>query len=126
MSSKKRIRALEKRRSILIEHLLQTEAMIRGTFYETFRKCGKKNCWCAEGRGHPSRRVTWTENGKAKTRALQADDISWIESMTENYRTFRKERQKLRTAERTLNKLLNHLEEELDKKNRRKREYLGW
>ena len=115
--------ALEKRRARLVVHLVQTAVMIRGSFYETFRKCGKQNCWCAEERGHPSCRVTWTENGQSKTKAVPADDISWTESMTENYRAFREVRQKLRAAERKLNTLLNHWEEELDKKTRRKRDY---
>lgn len=123
MSSKKSIVALEKRRLRLVEHLLQTTAMIRGTFYETFRKCGKQNCWCAEEQGHPSLRVTWTENGQPKTKAVPPDDILWIESMTENYRAFKKARQNLRAEERKLNTLLNRWEEELDKKTRRKRDY---
>lgn len=123
MSSRQRIVSLEKRRSLLVERLLQTEEMIRGTFYETFRRCGKQNCWCVEDQGHPSCRVTWTESGKPKTKAVPPDDTPWTESMTKNYRAFRKARQKLRAEERQLSTLLNHLEEELDNKTRRKRDY---
>ncbi len=123
MSSKTKIVSLEKRRSRLVERLVQTAEMIRGTFYETFRRCGKQNCWCAEDQGHPSCRLTWTANGKPRTKAVPPDDTPWIESMTKNYRAFRIARQELRAEERQLNMLLNDLEEELDNKTRRKRNY---
>ncbi len=125
MSSKTKVVSLEKRRSILIERLVQTAEMIRGTFYETLRKCGKENCRCAEGAGHLSCRVTWTENGKPKTKAVPPDDTAWVASMTTNYGAFKTARRKLRAEERELNALLNHLEEELDSKTRRKRDYFA-
>lgn len=49
VSSKK----LLKRRDILMQQLLKiASCVIRGSIIERYKRCGKKNCKCANGKGH--------------------------------------------------------------------------
>ena len=124
MSSKTQIKKLERQRQTLIQDLLHTQQMIRGSFGTVTRKCGKPNCWCVEGAGHPVNRITWTEKAHSRTQAIPAEDASWIETMTDNYRRFRKNRQALRTLERKINTVVDALEAKIVAATKRQKEYL--
>ena len=124
MSSKTQIKKLERQRQTLIQDLLHTKQMIRGSFGTVTRKCGKPNCWCVEGAGHPVNRITWTEKAHSRTKAIPAEDASWIETMTDNYRRFRKNRQALRTLERKINIVVDALEAKIVAATKRQKEYL--
>ena len=55
----------------IIERIIQIKAIIPGTYKEVYRKCGKSYCWCAQKeKGHPFKRITWSENGKTRTKAI--------------------------------------------------------
>ncbi len=124
MSSKTQIKKLERQRQTLIQDLLHTKQMIRGSFGTVTRKCGKPNCWCVKGAGHPVKRITWTERAYSRTKAIPAEDASWIETMTDNYRRFRKNRQALRTLERKINTVVDELEAKIVAATKRQKEYL--
>ncbi len=124
MSSIKNIKALEKKRQLLIEKIITTQEMIRGSFGTIYRKCGKPNCWCSQGNGHPATRITWTEKAKSKTKVIPKQDIIWIKSMTKNYRKFRKIRQEMRILEKELNNIIDDLEAEIVNKTKRLKDYL--
>ena len=124
MSSTTQIKKLERQRQTLIQDLLHTKHMIRGSFGTATRKCGKPNCWCAEGSGHPVKRITWTEKARSRTRAIPAADATWIKTMTDNYRRFRKNRQALRALERKINTVIDELEAKIVAVTRRQKEYL--
>ena len=124
MSTKKEIQALRRRRAALVEKLVSTDAMVRGSFGQVYRRCGKATCWCADGRGHLVNRITWTQDGRSKTRAVPSEDIAWIKEMTETYRIFRKARQAIRETEAQLNQLLDKLESEIIKRTSRKHKFL--
>ena len=88
--------------------------MIRGSLGETYRRCGKANCWCAkEGEGHPYLRITWTENGKPKTKAVSRKDLQQITRLTDNYRRFRNLRTEVKMLNEQLRLLLDEFEEEI-------------
>ena len=123
MSTRKRIQSAEHRLARLIGVSLATEFMVRGTFGQVYRRCGKPTCWCAEGEGHLSNRITWTEDGKSRTKAIPAEDIAWIKSMTRNYKAFRKARQNIRELAARLSNLIDELEREIVEKTNRKRTY---
>jgi len=64
--------------------------MIPGAYKEVYRKCGRLNCWCqCQEKGHPLKRITWTENGISRSKAIDEKDLPKIIMMTENYRQFR-------------------------------------
>ena len=124
MSSKTRIQQLERQRQTLIEALLHTPPMIRGSFGTVYRKCGKPNCWCAQGTGHPLTRITWTQKARSRTQVIPAEDVAWIETMTHNYKRFRKNRQALRALERQINTVVDELEAKIVAVTKRQKAYL--
>lgn len=124
MSSKIRIKKLERQRQALIQELLNTQQMIRGSFGTATRKCGKPNCWCAEGSGHPVNRITWTEKARARTKAIPAEDAAWVETMTKNYKRFRTNRQELRALDKKLNSEIDELEAKIVDHTKGQKEYL--
>ncbi len=124
MSSLNNLKALQRQRSLLVEDLLKVRLMIRGTFGETYRRCGKSTCWCAKGKGHLYTRITWTENMQSKTRAIPKKDVDWIKKTTESYRRFRKLRQKIRELDNHFRVLLDQFENEMIEKTKKLRNYL--
>ncbi len=124
MSSINKIKALQRQRSLLVEDLLKVRLMIRGTFGEIYRRCGKSTCRCVKEKGHLYTRITWTENMQSKTKAIPKKDIAWIKKTTESYRRFRKLRQKIRELDNQFRVLLDQFENEMIETTKKLRNYL--
>ena len=124
MSIENELKIIKKMIGDLIDKLIQIKAIIPGTYKEVYRKCGKSYCWCAQKeKGHPFKRITWSEKGKIKTKAIPDEDIAWIKEMTANYKTFRLNRQKLREYEHRIHELLDKYEEKITNDTRKTRGY---
>lgn len=96
MTNLNRIKQLLEKRDTLIKTITSIKEMHPGAYKEVYRKCGKPNCWCHEkNRGHPLKRITWTEGGKSFSKAVRDKNILWIKHVTDNYRTYRTMRKKL-------------------------------
>lgn len=103
MASEITIQRLNEQRAEIVRELLDLFPLIPGAFKEVFRKCGKPNCWCAKNtRGHSLRRITWTEDGRAQSKAVAEEDIDWYIIATDNYRRFQQLKKKLREIEASL------------------------
>ncbi len=125
MSSLDRIKKLEKQRSRILKQIIAFRSMLPGAYKEVYCKCGKPNCWCyKKGGGHLFRRITWSENGRSKTKAIPEEDIDWIKELTENYREFQKKRRQIKELEGILNELIGEYAKAVIKKSRRQRDYL--
>lgn len=98
--------------------------MLPGAYKEVYCKCGKPNCWCYKEGGHLFRRITWSENGRSKTKAIPEDDIGWIKGLTDNYREFQKKRRQIKELEALLKELIGEHAKALIKKSRQQRNYL--
>lgn len=121
----KKIEKLEGERERITSEMLETTQMVRGTFANNYRRCGKATCWCYESeKGHPCNRITWTKNAKTGSKVIPEKDVSWIKEMTANYKGFKKNRQRLRKINEDLRLLLDKLEDAIIKKTHRRREYL--
>jgi hypothetical protein len=48
--------ALRKRRGRLVRDMPPVEQVLRGTLVETYKRCGRQNCHCADGPGHGPKR----------------------------------------------------------------------
>ena len=101
---------LERKRSVVIEKLISVRTMIRGSFSEIKRKCGKPNCWCRNGSGHPNTRITWNDSAQSKTKSISKNEIPWIKEATESYKGFRQLRHEIKMQDNELNGLLNIFE----------------
>ena len=124
MSTRKRVQSLRAQHASLLARLLDTSAMVKGTFRQVYQRCGKPTCRCVDGQGHLSIRISWTEDAKSRTKAIPSADVAWIKSMTSNYKRFRKTRQRIRELNDELNRLLDELEREILNKTKRQRKYL--
>lgn len=110
---KKKLKQLLKRQEQLLERLLKSPPMVRGTFSQVQTRCGKPNCWCASShKAHSHTRITWSKEGKLKTRKVPPDQIDLIRKLTNNYRQFRSLRRKIATLQTKIRTLLDDLEAE--------------
>jgi hypothetical protein len=124
MSTPNKIKKLEQQRQALIAQLLETQAMIRGSFGTVYRRCGSLNCWCADGEGHPVDRINFSDDGRSRTKAIASNDVEWAKQMTNNYKRFRKNRQALRALEKKLNIAIDEFETKVVEKTARQRKYI--
>lgn len=124
MSRNNKLIKIEKQRSVLLSELQLIGHMIRGTYVETHRKCGKPTCWCAkDSKGHPSYQISWTKDAKSRSKAIPREDISWIKEMTREYRKWRTIRSNIRKLEEELRTLIDKSENDIIKKTEKLREY---
>ena len=55
---------LRRRRRRIVRDLPPIEQVLRGTLVETYKRCGRQNCHCAEGPGHgPKRYLSISQPG---------------------------------------------------------------
>ncbi len=124
MSRLNKLKKIEKQRSVLLSELQLIGHMIRGTYVETHRKCGKPTCWCAkDSKGHPSYQISWTKDAKSRSKAIHREDISWIKEMTGDYRKWRIIRSNIRKLEEELRTLIDKSENDIIKKTEKLRKY---
>ena len=123
MSTLKEIKKLEEKRSQALESILSIKLMVPGSYNDVYCRCGKKNCWCSSGKGHPFRRITFSEGGKSKTKSIDEENVEWIKKVTQNYRQFREGQRKIREYEKRLAKLLDRYLKEIILKTRKKKGY---
>ena len=121
---KKNIRDLEKERQQVLAELLNFKEMLRGSAATVYTKCGRENCRCKDGKGHPHTRITWTEKAKGYTRKIPKKEMPWIKKVTNNYRNFRSLRQRLKKLEADIKELQDELEDILVSDTRETKNYL--
>ena len=89
MSTLRQIKALEKKRAAALSKILSIDLMAPGSYGKVYCRCGRKNCWCSSGKGHPYSRIVFSEGGKPKTKSIIEDNVSWIKKVIKNYRDFK-------------------------------------
>ena len=123
---KKRIKNVVQEIDSIVDEMIHVSHMVDGYFGTVYRKCGKPNCWCSnkEKKGHPFMRLVFSKQNKLKTKGIPQEDKEWVKKMTENYRNYKQNFQKLRQYEKELNELLKKFEFEVKTKTRDNRDYL--
>jgi len=117
---KKKLKRLLSRQEQLLERLLASPPMVRGTFSQVQTRCGKPNCWCARShKGHSHARIIWSKEGKLRTRKVPPDQIDLIRELTSNYRRFRSLRRQIAALQMKIRTLLDELEAEQMEKSRK-------
>lgn len=112
----KKIAELNKQRTKLISFLFHEKPMVYGIPHEVFRKCGKKNCACAEGRPHgPYPALSANSAGRKKTVMIKKKDLPVILKEAKRYHFFQKTLSRIRKLDREIDSLLA----EIKKKNTR-------
>ena len=123
MSILKQIKALEKKRAYALDKMLSANLMAPGSYRKVYCKCGKINCRCYSGKGHPYSRITFSEDGRSRTKSIHEKNIGWIKEVTQNYRDFKEGQKKIKGYEERLKKLLDKHSKEIIEQTRKKKEY---
>jgi hypothetical protein len=69
---------LRKRKYELVRRHDLPEDLLGGSLSQTHRRCGKANCRCAAGRGHPLWSVTFSHRGQ---RRVERIPHAWVEQI---------------------------------------------
>ncbi len=124
MSRIKRIEQLQRKHAELIKSITGIREMIRGSFNTVYVKCGKANCMCADGEGHPSDRIVFLEGGRLRCRSVPKGEGEWIRKMVGNRKEFRGYRQELKAIEKEIHKEIGELEAEIVSRSAEKKAWL--
>ena len=85
--------------------------LVRGSVYELRRKCGKPNCVCAAGKElHACMAITWTEAGRKRLRSITLKEEMDLTRLTEDYRRYRRARDRLVALHAKLLGIVDQLE----------------
>ena len=93
----KKLQGLTARHNNLVEQILRSPPILRGSFTRVSTRCGKSTCWCAQTpKGHSHTRITWSEHGTMITRKVPPEQVQRIVELTRSYRRFRSQCRQLR------------------------------
>jgi len=73
------------RRQKLLDSFPPFDRLLRGSLITRHIKCGKPNCRCASGDGHPSLYLSSTHTGKTKLDYVPGSWEAWVSERLENY-----------------------------------------
>lgn len=77
---------LRQRKHLLLKTLLVPPEALPGTLSRTQSRCGKPNCHCATGEGHPKWVLTYMLDGQRQVERIPAD---WVEEIEKRVRAGR-------------------------------------
>lgn len=109
------LRRTEKSRWAHVQKILQERGPLRrGSLVTLRRKCGKPNCRCATGEGHPTKYLSIKEEGKTRMVYIPSAAELRVAEEAESYRRLRQERATLaKLAQRSL-ELIDELQRTLE------------
>jgi len=73
------------RRQELTNSLPLLDQVIRVSLITRYVKCGKSNCRCASGQGHPSLYLSSLHEGKTRLVYVPASWESWVQQRLDNF-----------------------------------------
>jgi len=86
----------------------------RGSFVTVHRKCGKPNCHCATGEGHPAKYLSVKEGGKTRMIFVPASFEMKAANEAGRYRLFRQARAKLAKLAQESLQIIDEIEQALE------------
>ena len=63
--------------------------LLPGCLSLTHRKCGKANCRCADGEGHPEWKIAFMSGGKQRVERVPSEWVDEVRRMVEEGRSFK-------------------------------------
>lgn len=107
---KKELSLLNEQRTKLIFSIVHGKPMIHGMPHEVFRRCGKKNCKCSNGRLHgPYPALSINRQGKQKIVMIKKDDISPVLKKSKRYRFYQQTLAKIRKINREIDRVMEEI-----------------
>ncbi|MCG6535063.1 MAG: hypothetical protein L7F78_10290 [Syntrophales bacterium LBB04] len=97
-----------------VQSILQEQGPLRsGTLVNIKRKCGKANCRCVAGHGHPTTYLSCKENGRTRMVYVPAAVAPAIAREAQRYRRLRRHRASLAKLAHQSLELIDKLQEAL-------------
>ncbi len=125
---RQKLRRTEESRATSVEKILREQGPLRrGAFVTVHRKCGKPNCRCATGEGHPAQYLSVKEGGKTRMIFVPSTLEMKVAEEAGRYRRFRQARATLAKLSQESLRLIDELEgaletpEEIPSKQKKKR-----
>jgi hypothetical protein len=69
---------LRQRKFEILQHLSQLTNQLPGTLTESYTRCGKPTCWCAQGKGHAAWSLTYMIHGQ---RHVERIPVEWAQEV---------------------------------------------
>jgi len=79
---------LRQRKFQLIREFQLPEDLLPGSISLTHRRCGKPNCHCASGEGHPVWQLGFMSQGKHRVERIPAEWVDDVRQRVESGRAF--------------------------------------
>lgn len=111
-----KIHQLNKTRYAILKQILHSPGYIAAQVYERYKKCGNKNCKCANGELHgPFMWIYQKKKGqKILSTTVQKELVIKAKKLSGNYQSWTQKRQRLRELEQEIQDLLNEMETYLE------------
>lgn len=112
---RQKLKRTEDSRSTSVKKILRERGPIRrGSFVTVHRKCGKPNCRCASGEGHPAKYLSVKEGGKTRMIFVPSSAEMKVKEEAGRYRRLRQARAKLAKLAKQSLQLIDELEQALE------------
>jgi len=83
------LRRLERRRAELLDRLLVSAPLIRGSVTHTHQRCGTPGCRCAIKPSHPVWRLATSRDGHKRCQLIRQSDVEEVRELVACYRDYR-------------------------------------
>lgn len=80
---------LRQRKYALLRRLQIPPDALPGSLTQTYHRCGKPTCWCADGEGHPSWSLTFMADGKRHVEHIPEEWLEQVRPLVEQGREFK-------------------------------------
>jgi hypothetical protein len=111
-SMRGRLRVLHQEQLEILHIMMDCGPMIVGSLYQTYRSCSYPNCRCHKGEKHgPFPAISYSVNGKHKSRPIRQDDVLAVQKKTQEYHRFQKALTRWRAVFRESEVLLEKIRE---------------
>lgn len=111
---RQQLRRTEESRRAHIQKILDERGPLRrGAFVTVLRKCGKPNCRCATGEGHPAKYLSVKEGGHTRMIYIPNHLEVAVADKARRYRSFRRARAELAKLARRSLEIIDELEQAL-------------
>lgn len=122
---RQQIYKLQREHTRLVQRMLKSRGMVKGSVITLVRRCGKPGCKCNRGEKHKSKYLSISDGGKTRMIYLKPGMEIKVGEVAERYRRFRSARARLVKVQKEVLNLFNQLEhiqrEELNGKRGKKK-----
>lgn len=109
---RQRVYHLLKEKAAIVWNLLETKAIVMGSFYKVFRTCNYANCRCRKGKKHgPFWALSFSKDGKRGLKMVKAADVERVQEKALAYKCFQKGLADIHKLNKELDDLLEEVKQ---------------